>query len=93
MKIIGTTQQGFLLDASTLEIAHIMGYYRDTNPEVVMKLRVGLEIQVGKIYNTFKEISGQRSKHIDLAKQLRNYADLISALPDPLNEMQNLIEG
>jgi hypothetical protein len=76
LKVIGKTGDGYILDASTNEIANLIGYYsdydmRDNNK----KLAVGDNIQISAMYKQLHNLKNNEPKLKDTVKMLRGLAD------------------
>jgi hypothetical protein len=76
MRIIGKTEEGYILDASTNEIANLIGYYsdydmRDSNK----KLAVGDIIQISAMYKQLHNLKNNEPKLKETVKMLRGLAD------------------
>jgi hypothetical protein len=90
MKIIGKTQEGFILDASRDELANLLGFYGNY-ASGCPDWKLGMDIQVSKLYERIHTMRKSEASLADCAKSLRNLADLLepidrlvtAALKDP----------
>jgi hypothetical protein len=85
MKIIGKTENGFVLIASADEVANLIGYHsKYSDAKAVRDLDVGSEIRVAEMYRHLSRLGHAKQEISDMAAKLRAAADLITALPDPI---------
>ena len=57
MKIIGKTEDGFILDVSAKEIANLIGYYSEYSDP--FKVKVGDEIAISDMYRQLDALAAQ----------------------------------
>lgn len=78
MKIIGNTENGYLIDASREEIANLIGYYDTYGNEYKNKrIGIGSEIQVHEMYNQLYHLA---YKYVDISKAKENLSKCIELL-------------
>ena len=82
MKIIGTRNNGFIIDIDEKEIANLIGHYYYGCKECP-RLRIGDEINISKMYDQLYALASHKNALKDCAHQLCNYAKLIE-LTDPI---------
>lgn len=75
MIVIGKTENGYILEASRGEVAHLIGYYSEYDKE--SRVNVGDEIQVNKMFNQLYELKDNAPELNKVVKTLRNLADLL----------------
>lgn len=71
MKIIGETDNGFILDASKQEVANLIGFYSGFD---IGKLHTGLEIEVNHMYSQLYDLSHMEKGLGQIADNLEKYA-------------------
>lgn len=81
MKIIGTTETGFLIEAGRDEVFNFIGFYWHGSSGAP-KVENGTIIKVHEMYEQLTELAKKREKLQEMASQLRNIADLLS-IKDP----------
>lgn len=78
MKIIGHTENGYLIDASREEIANLIGYYGTYCDEYKNKrIGIGSEIQVHEMYNQLYQLA---YKYDDISRAKENLTKCIELL-------------
>lgn len=82
MKIIGQTDEGFIINATEREIFNLIGYYYSGDTGAP-KLRVGSVIDVSSMYRQLYEIKNRKGVLGKLAKELKETADLLT-IKDPV---------
>lgn len=85
MKIIGKTDNGFILSASKDEVCNLVGYYSQYSNNTP-KLEVGTELAVAKMFKHLHSLGSEKHGIAAMAAKLRAAADLIGTLPDPITE-------
>ena len=75
MKVIGKSQNGFILDASSQEVARLIGYY--SSYEKGATSSVGDEIQVDKMYEQLYKLEHNQPELRKVVDTLRGLADLL----------------
>jgi len=75
MKVIGKSQNGFILDASSQEVARLIGYYGSYKDGATPS--VGDEIQVNKMYEQLYELKHNEPELKKVVDTLRGLADLL----------------
>lgn len=68
MKIIGRTKEGYILDASSDEIANLVGYYGKYFLEKKVHLNIGDEINISQMYKQLYDLS-RKHEEIENAKE------------------------
>ena len=76
MKIIGTTENGFIIDADTNEIAKLVGYHSKYT-DSFKKPKVGDEIKVDAMFNQLYTLANKKHDLSQTVKALRNIAELL----------------
>ena len=78
MKIIGTHENGYIIDMSKTEMSNLIGYYSEYSEEFRgMKLKSGDEINVDKMYRQLYTLSHKKQELAQTVMALRNMADLL----------------
>lgn len=88
MKIIGGTQDGFILQATNDEVANLLGFSwsgRSGAP----RLKVGSDIDVHSMFNFIHQIPFRRGQMKDLQAKFREIAD---SLDDPVKVLTDMSE-
>lgn len=75
MKIIGKTDGGFILQATTSDIQKLVGWYYDETPTPTFK--VGDDIKVSDMFMQMKNIKDMEKKLTQTAASLRMCANQI----------------
>ncbi len=76
MKVIGITQNGFILESSRDEVANLIGFYSAYSDKAkINDLKTGTEIKVSDMYSQLYGIAAIRRKITDAQKELRAAAD------------------
>lgn len=95
MKIIGKTENEFILTASKEEIANLIGYYNDYhlpnrryNHGGYEKLMIGDEIKVAAMFRHLHSLQSAGSDIAAVVAKIRTAADLLETLPDPVTEVK-----
>ena len=84
MKIIGTTKDGFILEASSRELANLIGYYSEYDQrEKHVEPKVGDSIQINEMYQRRYDIARRRGEIKTAQKMLRDAASELE-LADPI---------
>jgi hypothetical protein len=87
MKIIGKTDEGFLLSATEDELAHLLGFNSSYSVEDRTKrLAPGQRIKVADLYKRLEKLGKLPKELADTAKALRGIADAIDAFEPVLVE-------
>jgi hypothetical protein len=78
MKVIGKTEDGYIIDASGDEVANLIGYYgtyslRDSNRVIY----VGDKINISGMYKQLYNLKNNEPKLKEVVKTLRGLADLL----------------
>lgn len=89
MKIIGSTEGGYILESSVDEVARLLGYYsayaKTPSGLNLQHLKPGTELQVDKIYDRIASLRAGQELAGKKAKDLRALADLLDgALEEPV---------
>ena len=82
MKIIGNTDDGFIIQATNDETYRLIGYfsqYSDGRPTI----KVGSEIPVNKMYNQLYHLSYHKKEIMEMQAKLRAAATLLDEV-DPI---------
>ena len=97
MKIIGTTKQGFLLEATDNEIANLVGYYsaytiksKFNKREVV---EVGDQIKVAEMYKSFDELVSKVKTMEQIRASLRAVAASMEIVDPLLREIEEIVDA
>lgn len=80
MRIIGKTDDGFILQATCDEVANFAGYYYAYSGEAKahhFKPDVGVEIAIGEMYQQLYSLAGAIAKVRCAQSNLRAVADLL----------------
>lgn len=83
MKIIGQSDNTFILEASKTEVANLVGYYHSSTAGVGTYLHVGAEIRVSAMFMRLHHLEQRKGELERMAKQLRAQADLLESV-DPI---------
>ena len=84
MKIIAKTVQGFLLEATTLEIANLVGFYSDYENSFNRRgLDIGDEIKISEMFHQLYSLKKNLPLLSKTAAEFRNLADLLES-KDPI---------
>lgn len=75
MEVIGKTEDGYIIEASKDEIAHLIGY--SSKYDNGARVNVGDEIQVNKMFNQLYELKQNAPELNKVVKTFRNLADLL----------------
>lgn len=79
VKIIGTTQEGYILSASLEEIANLLGFYSAYDDKAkVRDLKSGTEIKISGLYQHLYALSSMKKKLGEAQSALRECADRIT---------------
>jgi hypothetical protein len=84
MKVIGTTVNGFILEATNDEVANLIGFHSSYSDGFPRKIESGTVINVSPMYRHLYALSAAERSLADMASKLRTAADLVGTLPDPL---------
>jgi hypothetical protein len=87
MKIIGESQDGFILQASKSEVANIVGHY--SNYSEGFKANVGVEIQIAAMYQNLKELANSKQALEEAGKVLHRLADSLKIVEPIIEEVTN----
>lgn len=84
MKIIGRTNNGYILDASKDEVANLIGYYGSYSLDKNIDLNVGNEINIAQMYKQLYDLH-HRHEEIDrakvkLAECIKNMEDVLPVI-------------
>lgn len=78
MKIIGYTENGYMIDANREEIANLVGYYGTYSDEYRHKgIGIGSEIQIHEMYKQLYELA---NKSEDISRTKERLAECIKLL-------------
>ena len=77
MKIIGKTQNGYIMEATGREVARLIGYYYE-GIDGAEHLEVGMTIEVSKMYQQLYDLSCRRRELEKVQQELRRAADLLT---------------
>ena len=92
MKIIATTGSSYLIEAGEGEVAHLIGYYwrgSDGCPQI----KIGLEIQVSKMYSQLTGLASKKGFLEKTAESLEAVATLLRVHSPVLDEVASEIEA
>lgn len=84
MKIIGKTNNGVILEASTDEVGKLCGYYCSSSAPRNM-IEVGNEIHISNMFQTLYSLAHRHDEVKKAQATLRAMADALE-LPKPLTE-------
>ena len=90
MKIIGETENGFILEASKDEVANLKGFYSDYNlskNNKELESKIGGIIEIEPIYNRYRAFESI-IKSTDFSKALDRLKDTVAVLT-PVQELFN----
>ena len=76
MKVIATTEDGFIIEASKNDIANLTGYY-STYDKDFKKLKIGDEIAIHDMFVQLYTLEKKKQDLSQTVKTLRNLADLL----------------
>lgn len=82
MKIIGKTDDGFIIEASQNEIANLIGYYFSSECPII---EVGCIITINKIFYQLYNLARTRTKLDEIANELNTYADRLRLIQPIIN--------
>lgn len=74
MKIIGNTKDGFILTATSREVAHLIGYYYENSDSKVSNMKSGDEVNVSAMFQQLYSFERVRRQATEIQKQLRDMA-------------------
>lgn len=84
MKIIGECPGGFLIQATTREVANLAGFYYEGEMGAQKALQPGAEIDVSALYHHRRSMDESEKDRTALATRLRAAADVIdTTMPKP----------
>jgi hypothetical protein len=83
MKVIGKTEEGFIIQAGANEVFHLIGHYSKYS-EGCPKIEVGNEIHVDKMYHQLRDLSLHRKTIMEMQAKLRVAVDLLDEV-DPMS--------
>lgn len=87
MKIIGQTEDGYVLTANHHEVANLTGYFSHSSSKRPA-IKVGDVIEVAKMFRHLYDLERAKVEISDMAAKLRTAADLIGTLPNPVSEAE-----
>jgi hypothetical protein len=76
MKIIGKSENGFILEASRDEVANLIGYYFSCSDGCKMP-SIGDELQVSKMYRQLYDLKNRQPELQKVVGTLRGLADML----------------
>lgn len=79
MKIIATTQHGFILEATQTELANIAGYATKFSG-IAAEFKIGSEIAVNAVFNKLDALATAKAELKATEDQLKAIADQIKSL-------------
>lgn len=88
MKVLGKTDDGLIVQVTSLEAAHLLG--KSYPGSEVRNLRPGDEIPVHEIFEILRSWRENRDKLSQAAQQMRALADIVEARQP---EVQKMVEG
>lgn len=88
MKIIGESQDGYILQASKSEVANIVGHY--SNYSEGFKANVGVIIPISSMYANLKELANSRAALEEAGRVLHRLADSLKIVEPIIEETTNL---
>lgn len=71
MKIIGETEKGFILDATTQEVANLIGFYSGFE---IGHIKTGVEIEINHMYSQLYDLNHMEREIGQIADKLEAYA-------------------
>lgn len=83
MKIIGTTERGFILEADEYEAANLVGFYSPSDCRAMLK--VGAEIKVSEMFQQLYKIK-------DIRRNVKEIIENAKALTDCITTKMPVIE-
>jgi hypothetical protein len=75
MKILGKTEDGYILEAHSDEVANLIGYYSKYNEN--FKVQVGDEIRINEMYHQLYTLQHKQPELQTIVSTLKNLADLL----------------
>ena len=91
MKIIGTTQGGFILEATELELANVAGYHSKFSG-VANEFKIGSEIAVNAVWNKLDALATAKVELNAMEDALKAIADQIKSLRQD-GPIKNLVKA
>jgi hypothetical protein len=91
MKIIGTTQNGFILESSETELANIAGYFSKFSG-VVEQFKIGSEITVSAVYQKLDALANAKTELKSMEDKLQAIAQELKALRQD-GPIKNLVKA
>lgn len=82
MKIIGTTSNGFLIEATKVEVAQLQGHENNYGP--YKDPCIGETLDCGKMFAALQNAKGAKNQLTEFSRELRKQADGIDAINIPL---------
>lgn len=79
MKIIGTTQNGFILESSETELANIAGYFTKFSG-VAEQFKIGSEIAVNAVFSKLEALASAKSEMKAMEDKLQAIAAELKGL-------------
>jgi len=86
MKIIGKSENGFILQAGAGEVANLIGYYW-LGEEKCPKLKIGDEIQISKMYQQLDKLARQQGDIKSVIETLKNTIEVLTIVPPVLEHI------
>lgn len=84
MKIIASTKGGFLLEATSTEIANLIGYYTEYDSGFNRReLQIGDELKISEMFRQLYSLSKNLPLLSKTAAEFRNLAELLE-VKDPI---------
>ena len=91
MKIIGKGNDGFIIEVSRTEMAHLIGYYYENNE--YPPLDVGTDFPVSKMFMQLYELCNQRERLEQAIATLRGTATLLEPICPIINSITKGEDG
>lgn len=83
MKIIGTTESGYILESSADEVANLIGYYSKYSTGL-SRPAVGETIRVHEMYTYLRNLTMAAKEMENITKKLQNAAELTASVIIPI---------
>ena len=88
MKIIGKTNDGFIIQASKTEVANIIGFYSEyDNDYGKNKPEIGTEIRLHDMYAQLYTLANHQKELGNIAVRLEDYAKTLRIIEPIINKM------
>ena len=79
MKVIATTERGFILEAHKDEVANLIGFHYASQDGIKMP-KIGDNIEVAAMYQRLYRLEANKNALKDTAERIRGVADLLEAV-------------